>query len=459
MSSEEKNPSSLKPFYARQIISNFSNGIISPYVPVYAVQLGASSTEMGWLRSLINLLENVMQVLWGIASDKLGRYVPVILVGGILSALLWFPLLFVTTLRQFIAIVALQAFATSIVAPAWASLIGKVTPKSRRGVITSRINIAASLGSMGATLLSGYVMSIMGGSLSRMYMIPIVLAAICGLVSSIVMIKVHEEKKISRGLSTSSWIDLKAFRSNANFQTLCKVSFIHSFFMSMAWPLFTITMVRVVKADMMQIAYISVISGGVAVFARRFAGRITDYAGRRTLLILSRAGIFIYPTIYALSTSVYHLFVAELIIGLFVAISDIVLFAYQLDITPEDQRGAGIALYNTVNGVATFFGSLSGGYIPSILTWAGFDGLLPLQLAYAISAAGRLGGGLLFLKVKEPRVYPSTVRHEIARIVSEDVERTRERLKQIELRGEMADRELQKDFDWLDRIIRKKEEK
>jgi len=459
MASEEESLSSLKPFYVRQILSNFSHGIIDPYVSVYAVQLGASSTEMGWLRSLTNLLGNVMQVPWGIVSDKLGRYVPAILVGGVLSAVLWLPLLFVTTPSQLIAIIAIQAFATSIVAPAWASLIGRVIPRFRRGAVTSRINIAASLGSVGATLFSGYVMTIMGGSLSHMYMVPIVLATLFGLISSMVMIKVREKKQVSTGLGASSWIDLKVFRSSVDFQTLCRVSIIHSFFMSMAWPLFAITIVRVVKADMMEIAYISVISSVVAIFARRLVGRITDYAGRRVLLILSRAGIFIYPAMYALATSVHHLFLADIIVGIFGAISDIVLFAYQLDITPEDQRGTGIAFYNTVNGVATFFGSLLGGYIPSMLTWAGFEGRLPLQLTYAISAAGRLGGGLLFLKIREPVPYPSTVKRELARIVSEDLERTREQLKQIEMRGEMADRELQKDLERIDGMTKKKEEK
>ena len=54
----------MKPLYVRQILANFSSGIINPYVPIYAVQLGASSEEMGWLRSLANLFGNIMQVPW-----------------------------------------------------------------------------------------------------------------------------------------------------------------------------------------------------------------------------------------------------------------------------------------------------------------------------------------------------------------------------------------------------------
>jgi MFS family permease len=455
----KENPTvSLKPLYVRQILFNFSDGIITPYVPVYAVQLGASSEEMGWLRALTNLFGNVIQVPWGIVSDKMGRYLPAILIGGLLSATLWLPLLLVTEPVQLIAVIALQALATSIVVPAWASLIGRLTPKTRRGVITSYINIAASIGAIGATLFSGYVMTLVGGSLSNMYMIPIGLAALFGVLSSIVMVHVREEQKMARK-QTSSWIDWKELKRNVDFQTLCKVSFIHSFFMSLSWPLFAITKVQVVGDDMMQIALISVISGLIGIIIRRFIGRVTDYAGRRTLLVISRAGIFLYPTLYALATNISYLVLAELIVGVFGAVSDIVLFAYQLDVTPQNQRGAGIAVYNTVIGVATFLGSLAGGYIPSMLASTGWNSQLSLQITYAISALGRLGGGILFLKTKEPITYPSTVKRELSRIVSEDIERTREQIKDMDSRGERADKEFEKDLEWLEGMMKRKQGK
>ncbi len=451
MTADDEPPPSLKPLYIRQILFNFSNGIIGPYVPIYAVQLGASSEEMGWLRSLTNLFSNISQVPWGVLSDRMGRYLPAILVGGLVSSVLWLPLLLVTGPVQLIPLIALQALAASVVAPAWASLLGRMTPQSRRGVITSYINTAASVGSIGATLLSGYVMTLVGGSLSTMYLIPILLAAAFGVIASLVMVKVREDRTaVSK--PGSSWIDGTVFRNNANFQTLCKVSFVQNFFMSMAWPLFAITKVQVLGSDMMLIAISSVISGLIGIVTRRFIGRITDYAGRRSLLVVSRAGIFLYPTLYALATNVYVLCLAELIIGVFGAISDIVLFAYQLDVTPQNQRGAGIAFYNMLMGVATFFGSLAGGYVPPLLAAAGFMGLLPLQLTYAISAGGRLGGGLLFLRLRDPVTYPSTVTREFTRIVAEDLEKTRDQIKEIDSRGEIADQEFEKDIEWLARL-------
>ncbi len=451
---DEQQEVSLKPFFTRHFLYNFSNGVISPYVSVYAVQLGASSTEMGWLRALMNLFSNIPQIPWGVVSDRLGRYVPAIIFGGIFSAILWLPLLLVVTPLQYILVVTVQAFATSAVTPAWASLIGRVIPKSKRGLMTSYIDISAALGSIGATLLSGYIMTITSGGLSTMYSLPIILSSITGLVSAVILVRIREEKTQA---SSRSWLNWNLLTHNANFKTLCTVSSIHSFFMSLSWPLFSITTVRIVQANMMEIAYISIIASVASIFVRRLIGRITDKAGRRQLLVLGRAAIFVYPALYAVATNVAHLFLATLLGGIFGAVSEIVLFAYQLDITSPEQRGASFATYNTIIGVATFFGSLAGGYLPTIMMSNGVDELLSIQITYAISALGRIGGGLLFMKLKEPSTYPSTVRSELTRVVSEDFERTRDQLKHIESRGEQIDDELQDDFDWIIGLTKKKE--
>jgi cytoplasmic iron level regulating protein YaaA (DUF328/UPF0246 family) len=61
------------------------------------------------------------------------------------------------------------------------------------------------------------------------------------------------------------------------------------------------------------------------------------------------------------------------------------------------------------------------------------------------------------MKLKEPTTYSSTVRGEFTRIVTEDIERTRDQIRQIELRGATIDDELQQDFDWIVGLTKKKE--
>jgi len=457
----EDESAQLKPIYIRQITGSFGNGVIGPYINIYAVQMGASPMEIGWLRSLTNLFGNIMQVPWGALCDRFKRRVPFIILGGALSSLLWLPMAYVKTAWELIVLVSLQAFISSMVAPAWAALIGDMVPQRKRGSVTASVNAAASLGSIIATLISGYIMASIGGSLSQMYMIPFMMATICGLGASLSMLTLRERKANELEKPKAiSWINWKnQLKSNLNFRRFCLFSVFHGFFMSMAWPLFPITVVRVVKGDMVQVAYLSVISGGVSLIIRRFVGRIADRAGRKPLIIIGRAGIVSLPLMYAVATSPYHLYIADFTVGILAVASEIAVFAYLLDITSEEQRGASVAFFNTMNGFSTFLGSLIGGYLTSMLISMGFEDLTSLQVVYGISAMGRLIGGLLFLKIEEPYKYPSTIKDEILRIVSEDVKTVEEKLQKIEDGGEAVNREIQNDFEWFESTLKWRKEK
>ena len=443
MKEEVKTPGTL---YIRQAVNSFGGGLINPYVPIYAVQLGASAAELGWLRSLNNLFSNIMQILWGITSDRVGRYVPFIVIGSALSSLLWLPMLFVTTTWQLILIVAVQALSNSMVAPAWAALLGRILPKTERATGTANVNAAASLGTISATLISGFLMQRVGGAPAEMYRIPLLVAAVSGFGASMTMLTLKEKNSRSESESRK-WLNLEPLRRNKAFRRFTAISLIQQFFMSMAWPLFSITIVNVTKSDMLQIAFISVMSPIVAFLIRRYAGRLSDRAGRKPLIVIGRTGMFLYPLFYAFSTTMTHLLAAEILIGVVASISDIAIFAYLLDATADEQRGASIAVYNTLIGFATFLGSILGGYFVGFFVVLGLDNASALKGSYIVSSSGRLVSGLLFLLISERLVYHSTVREEFVSIVAEDVETAKYRIQKVDELGERAEIGLMKDIE------------
>ena len=69
-----ENAKELKIVYVRSVANALGTGMINPFVGPYAVkELGASSSHMGWFQSMSNISNNVMQVLWGRLSDRIGR--------------------------------------------------------------------------------------------------------------------------------------------------------------------------------------------------------------------------------------------------------------------------------------------------------------------------------------------------------------------------------------------------
>lgn len=137
--------SDLKPLYIRSVVNSLGTGMINPFMGVYTVQLGASPSEMGWFRSITSLSNNVMQVFWGELSDRFGRRIPFIVLGGIIIAVLWIPMMFVTSASQLIILIAIQALLGSMATPTWTALIGDLVPSLRLGRVSALLTCGFQL--------------------------------------------------------------------------------------------------------------------------------------------------------------------------------------------------------------------------------------------------------------------------------------------------------------------------
>lgn len=134
------------------------------------------------------------------------------------------------------------------------------------------------------------------------------------------------------------------------------------------------------------------------------------------MIVVYRLCLIVVPVFYGLASSVYHLYLLNLILGILTAFGDVAMFAYLLDITQEEFRGTLTAFYNLITGIVFFAGSLVGGYLGNYLIGV-FGLILGLQLVYVLSAIGRGIGALTFLTLKEPYRYPSTLRKELQNMV------------------------------------------
>lgn len=397
----------LRPLYIRSIVNSLSIGTVNPFLGAYAVKLGASSSEMGWFQSSTNLSNNVMQVFWGRLSDRLKRRIPFIVLGSLIVSGLWIPIIFVTNASQLIILLAIQALLGSMATPAWTALIGDLVPSFRLGRANATINFWASIGSLIATLSSGIIMIAIGETLQEMFLVPLTVATICGVTSSLIMFKL-KEKKNNEKLNLKEHFASKILgldvlaraRKMPHFIKYCYVEGIFQFFMSISWPLFSITQIRILKASMLQIALLSVVQSFVTIIFQGWAGRLADNVGRKPLLVFFRFSLVTVPIAYVLSPDINTLIVVGAFWGLAQALGQASATAYLLDVSPEEYRGSFTALFNLVIGVITFLGSLIGGYLSDYMI--GLYGLITgLQIVYIISTVGRGIGAAAYLTLKE----------------------------------------------------------
>ncbi|MHA1127141.1 MAG: MFS transporter, partial [Candidatus Heimdallarchaeota archaeon] len=81
--------------FSRGVLSTFSGGMVDPFLTTFAVDMGASGAQMGWLRAISNLLGNFMQPVFGFISDKVNRRSIFIALSNILYSCTWILLLFI----------------------------------------------------------------------------------------------------------------------------------------------------------------------------------------------------------------------------------------------------------------------------------------------------------------------------------------------------------------------------
>ncbi|MEM2546170.1 MAG: MFS transporter [Candidatus Bathyarchaeia archaeon] len=395
----------LTPLYARSLVYSFGAGMVGPFTGAYAVKLGASSSDMGWFQSSANLSNNIIQILCGMLSDKLKSRVPFIICGSLIVATLWLPMLFITNVTQLIILLALQALLGSMVTPAWTALIGDIVPSLRLGRVNANLNLWASIGSLIATLISGVIMVMAGIQPHEMFFVPLITASACGIISSVIMFKVRELGNVEKeGLKENFAYSMSKIFASAkrspDFIRYCCVEGAFHFSMSIAWPLMTITQVKVLNASMFDIAIFTVVQSIMGIMFQRWAGGFVDRVGRKPLLVFSRFSLLTVPLAYAFSPNMGTLTAVSAFWGFTNALAQVSMTAYLLDLAPKEYRGSFTATFNFIAGTTSFFGSLIGGYLSDYMTYL-FGLTRGLQIVYMLSFIGRLISATFYLTLKE----------------------------------------------------------
>ncbi len=378
-------------------------------VPVYALRLNASSIDLGWLQAIQNFFPNALQIPWGKLSDRMGRRTPFIVVGTSLAAVAYLMMIASSTALLVILAALFQAIATSAVIPAWSALIGEKMPVTARGKSLGSIGRWAGLAGVVGSLVAIFIVSGAPPDSSSIFHLLFLPAFVAGLVAALIMLALREHKSAPKTEASGDQDNGNGDEKLCEFRFFVKTQVFYNFFMSFIWPIMTITQITVLKASNLEVAILSLIGSVATVAVQSQVGKLMDRVGPVNMISASRFMLVIVPLVYGFATSMYHLYVMNLLLGVALAIGNVAFSGYILDIAPPRKRGEYFANFNTAIGSVTFVGSLIGGYMANYLMgfWGLWYGLLAV---YTVSFAGRLAGAIWTLKVKECRNYPERMR-------------------------------------------------
>ena len=368
--------------------------VAASFVGVYGVVIGATAAEMGWLQSSSNSLSNLGQILWGRISDRIGRRTPFLVTGSIILAVLWFMLPYSKTPVNLIILYALISIFSAMITVNWYSFIAD-NIISERGKFLSVINDISSVG----TIISLIVMVFILNKNHNEVIIPFTVASVSYIVSAITVFKLKELR--SKTVMTGNLYEtLKNLKNNSIFYKYFRATNIQSFFWSMAWPMFPITIVSIMHFSFEIVALLTLSSTLTMLITQYIIGKFIDKVNRVPLIFLNRIMLSGIPLMYAFFNILPLFILMEIYSGFIGSIQNTITTSYTLDIVPQNNKAEYISILNGFNGMVYFFGALSGGYILTL--FLAFEPLrFALILSYLIVFSGRFLSAFLFRGLTE----------------------------------------------------------
>jgi MFS family permease len=358
------------------------------FFSAFAVLVGVSSSILGFMTSIRNLMGSLFQGTIGRLSDKYGRKY-FLLLGFFLSFSIMIVLIFLNNPLMLIIISIIQATALSIIVPVWNATLGDVTKTEKRASFMGRLSAMGTAVSVSLMLaLAGvfYIIEEYGGFNVHLkfrdlvifipeieprlqYGIAFGVAAFNFVLCFVGALLLRETKK-NDGNHKKQPKMLLALKDK-RFTKFFIVNSVFGLIMSLMWPIFPIAQVSVLGMNFPQIAIVNAMFSVFSSLGQFLGGKLGDRFGRKPFIIYGRAAMFTIPLV--MIGAIYlgdwkMLLISNLIGGSAMGAITVSMNAYVLDIAPEDQMGAYSGLQQVGWGILTFIGSLCSGFIATAIT-------------------------------------------------------------------------------------------
>lgn len=326
---------------------------LSPLLPVYAVQLGATPSMAGFFLAFAWLMVSIGGLAGGWLSDRTGRrkiWILLDAVGGFAS------LVGVSQARTFwplVVFIGLLWFMGGTAIALSMALVGLQATRQERGKFFGLLSMTASLGSMIGGAMFGPAAEHWG------YPNMFLLAGGVYAASALLLVLLHDPDTPPQPRAQKGAPRTPALGSS--FRLLLLANFVGSA------GGFVITLARSLAMDGLgfapsAISSMAMAAGLAALPMKPLAGWLSDRFGRKQIIVGSFVLCFVGRCAFLPASQLWHYWAATALIS-FIAVSDPIKTAWASDLAPQGSMGRAISRMNVsgwVGGVAGFaLGGLS----------------------------------------------------------------------------------------------------
>ena len=391
-------------------------GFGEQYVTPFAIQLGATNSQVGILATAPSFIGSLFQIVGAKLTDDWKDRKKIVAWFVLFQALILLPLFivpFYTKSVLFLTIIfTLYMIFSNIMAPAWSSWIGDVIPADQRARYFSVRN---------KIVISSMVFSVLFAGLILTYFTNIDIwigfgilfgIAFVGRIISWVYTKGQFEPRYE--VHPDSYFSFKDFikkMPETNFGNFVIFRSLMAFAVMIASPFFAVYMLRNLGFNYLEYTLVVIAPMLVKSLTMTYWGKYSDRFGTRNIMSVSALLIGTIPLWWFLAGYffegkyfiLYIIIIAESISGFAWAGFELTTFNYILETVKPEKRPRCFAYFNVVFGIAVLLGGLLGSFLVSEIV--SFWGINVLLIVFFISFVARIIiATILSSRIKEVRV-------------------------------------------------------
>jgi MFS family permease len=359
-------------------------GIISPIIPNYASDLGATGIYIGLIYSSFSLSRAILQTPVGRLADSYSKK-KIIIVGLISYALISIFYTMVTSPETLIIVRILHGVGSSMMMPVAMAYAIKLTPKGEEGKYMGYLNTALFTGYGAGPFIGGYIYE--SYSVVRAFQTMSILVII-SLVLTIIF--VPDEKELDLGKKPETF-PLKKILSNRVLSSILVYRAVNALGRGTIMSFLPLFAVKVLGISGTYIGIILSLGIFATALLQTPMGYLADRYNRKVLLIL---GGFVASLGYfymVFTGNIIELFVARILVSIGGALSLPAVTAIVAEEGREMGPGSTVGVFNTAMSVGQIIGPITSGYLldeysmASVFNFSGIIGILSVSAFWFIS--------------------------------------------------------------------------
>ena len=306
--------------------------MIIPELPGYLSRMGGEE-YLGLIISLFTLTAGLSRPFSGKLTDQWGR-IPVMVIGAVVSAVgsVMYP--FISGVYGFLLIRLFHGFSTGFKPTATSAYVADLVPFDRRGEALGMLSMFGTIGTASAPVI-GSMIYLNFGINTLFYA-----SAAFAMLSVLILIGMKETLSPRKSFSFSL---LKISKDEIYEPAVVVPSIV------MLFTTFSFGTVVTLSPDFSEFLgignrglFFSFFTGS-SLLVRIIGGRLSDRFGRRFVLKMSTFILFASMTVIGFSTSTTQFFLGAFFFGIGYGLNSPTLFAWTIDLSPEENRGKGIS--------------------------------------------------------------------------------------------------------------------